>query len=350
MIITNHMALRALLSLSALVGGAAVAGVSVNLTDSAVPTGCGTGNKPACSPPVTSGIINGGVFLRDSTQPAGTGVFNPFLRLDVKGNNATEQGYNTDAVKAPDDQNPNTTRKVMDNMSPVNWTHDVNLNDLNIVVHNNIEYFQFKLDINEPGNVASMLSLDGLRLIIGSGGQFAQATDSFGDLIVNGYNGNSGGLVGQVVYDMDSGSLKQNGTYDKSADNFVMLDAKLSGGPGSGIADMGFLAPVSAVAGNKLDANCVDTADARCARQNDGMNLILWSRFGLQEQMGADKTDGSYADAGFEEWSFGAKVGTPQNPPGPPPEIPAPATLGLALLGLAALSRRRFIGGSTLRG
>lgn len=325
--------LASLALVAGLASGAAQAGISINLTNSAVPTGC---KNNACSVPVSSGTINGGIFLKDSTQPAGTGIFNPFLRLDVKGNNATEQGYNTNAVKAPDDQNPNTTRKVMDNMSPLNWTHDVNINNLNIVTVNNIEYFQFKLDINEPGNVASLLSLDGLKLIVGAGGQFGQATDSNGDLIING----TGGINGSVVYDMDANTQNKN-------DNFVMLDARLSGGPGSGIADMGFLAPVSAVAGAKVDANCVDKAEVRCARANDGQNLILWSRFGLQEGMKAEATTGSYADAGFEEWSFGAKVGTPQNPPGPPgpnPGVPTPGSAALAVLGLAFLSRNRRFG------
>ena len=331
---TKAVWLSSLVLMAALAGGEAHAGNTINLTNSDVPTGC---KNNQCSPQVSSGVINGGIFLKDSTQPAGTGIFNPFLRLDVKGNNATEQGYNTNAVKAPDDNNPNTTRKVMDNMSPLNWTHDVNINSLNIVTVNNVEYFQFKLDINEPGNEASLLSLDGLRLIVGAGGQFGQATDAYGDLIIDGYNGTTGGINGQVVYDMDAGTGGKN-------DNFVMLDARLSGGPGSGIADMGFLAPVSAVAGAKVVANCVDTPTARCARENDGKNLILWSRFGLQEGMVADKTDGSFADAGFEEWSFGAKVGTPQNPPGPPPGVPTPGSAALALLGLAFLSRHRLRG------
>lgn len=326
--------------------GVAHAGTSINLTNSDVPTGC---VQNQCSPQVTSGILNNGWFLRDSTQPAGTGVFNPFLRLDVKGNNATEQGYNTDAVKQVDPLNSNTTRKVMDNMTPVNWTHDVSVGSLNIVKWTDgIEYVQFKLDINEPGNVASLLSLDGLRLILGAGGQFGTQVDNNGDLIVNGYNGaaNSQGINGTVVYDMDGGALKPNGTYEKGQnDNFVMLDARLSGGPGSGIADMGFLAPALAVAGAKLDSNCVDSATVRCARANDGQNLILWSRFGLQEGMKADATTGSYADAGFEEWSFGAKVGTAQNPPGPPgPGVPTPGSVALALLGLALLSRKRVVG------
>ena len=286
----------------------------LNLTDSDVPTGCNGGQ---CLPQVTSGWINGGYFSRDATQPAGTGVFNPFLRLDVKGNIKDEQGYNTNAVQG-DASNGYTSRKILDNMSPVNWTHDVNIDNLNVVSMLNgsgvmTEYYQFKLDINEPGNTQSLLSLDGLKLIVGPGSQNVQALDSDNDLIIG-----TGGLLGNVVYDMDAGNTGQQ-------DNFVMLDARLSGGPGSGIADMLFL----------VEKGVVNPGGA-----NDGKNLILWSRFGLQEGMGADATSGAAADAGFEEWSFGAKQGTVINPPGPPPGAPTPASLALVALGLLLMSRR----------
>ena len=40
-----------------------------------------------------SGTINGGIFQTPQVQPAGTGTFNTFVRIQHTG---TEQGYNSD--------------------------------------------------------------------------------------------------------------------------------------------------------------------------------------------------------------------------------------------------------------
>lgn len=310
-----------------LVGAHGLAGAQiVNLTSTVIPTGCNGGNctDPVPLVPGAYGTINGARFYRDATQPAGTGVFNPFLRLDVKGNESNEQGYNTDAVKG-DASNNYTSRKILDNMMPVNWTHDVKLGDLNVVNVGGIDFYQFKLDINEPGQVdKKLLSLDGLKIVMGPGGQFVQTLDSGGtmpgvdpnkqtNLLIGG-----AGLQGTVVYDLDASN--NNGT---QKDSYVMLDTCLSGSCGSGTADMLMLVPKSNFAAFK-----------------DTDNLILWSRFGLQGGMRVDQTSGAEADAGFEEWSFGAKQGTVINPPPPGTGVPTPGSAALALLGLAMVAQR----------
>lgn len=255
--------------------------------------------------PSTQGTITNAlgtvVFGRDSTQPAGTGVFNPFLRLDVKGNRTDEQGYNTSATITEGPRNNQTTRKILDNMSPENWTHDVLISDLQLTTDG--KYYEFKLDINEPGNAMSLLSLDGLKLYsTASPSQNTEVLDGAGN-IKDGGNG----LVGTKLWDMDSG-----------ADRSVLLDARVSGGPGSGIADMIML----------VDRNVVDL------KKGAGENyFVLWSRFGLEQAANTGSTD---ADAGFEEWSYRQRSGRPPDEPGPP-GVPTPGTAALAVLALALL-------------
>lgn len=246
------------------------------------------------------------IFARDATQPVGTGVFDPFLRLDVKGNSTDEQGYNTSGVICVKCTGNNyTTRNVLDDMTPVNYTHDVLISDLQLTSDG--KYYVFKLDINEPGTDGkSLLSLDGLKLY--STSQTAQTGEALdaNNNIVDG----AGGIVGTKLWDMDLGQ-----------DRSVLLDYGLNNG-GSGVADMVMY----------VDRKVID--DQKAAGEN---YLVLWSRFGLQQ---AADTASSTADAGFEEWSY-AKSSSTVPPPPPPPGVPLPGTLVLAALGLAAVRNTR---------
>ena len=309
----NHVAVAAALALGC---GAALALPTVNLTGSSY-------NTVAAS---NSGTISNSLgtvtFNNSSFQPTGTGVFNPFLRLDVKGNSADEQGYNTSATRSTGTGNNVTTRKILDNMSPVNWTHDVLISDLELTADG--KYYQFQLDINEPGGTKSLISLDGLKL-------YSTATPSPSDETLNSRSnlpnvgGDWQGLTGSgstLLWDMDLGSTALNDTNDRS----VLLDATLNGGPGSGRSDMVML---------------VDKAVIDLAIQTKPLEkyFVLWSRFGLEQ---AANTSASTADAGFEEWSYKLKSGstTPPNPGGGG-GVPTPGTMPLALLALMVLGFRQ---------
>src|SRR5579859_2238097 len=41
------------------------------------------------------GTVNGAIFRTTNFQPSGTGVIDPFVRLQSQGNNKYEAGYNT---------------------------------------------------------------------------------------------------------------------------------------------------------------------------------------------------------------------------------------------------------------
>jgi len=227
----------------------------------------------------------GAIYAQTSQQPVGTGVFDPFVRIQMRG---TEAGYNTDARPVEfetKDQNQ--------------WTHSLALNSLQSVAINGTQYYQFTLDINEKGNASgSLLSMNDFRVYLGNSGSLTGFNDGFGSNSVK-------------VYDIDSGNL---------GDTRVDLNAKLNP-PGSGVADLNVYIPVSNFTGFGSQYSYV----------------YLYSKFG-----------NPYAsDSGFEEWA--SLNGSSSEPgPGPSPfSVPAPGGVVLGLIGaglfLGRNLRRRLV-------
>ena len=156
-----------------------------------------------------SGSINGAQFVFTSQQPTGTGVIEPFLRVE---NTPTEQGYNTSGGTPFDDK-----------AGP--WTHNLTLADLQgtEVTLNGTSYFKLLLDVNEPGGKTSLISLDQLQFYTSSVG--SQTTTSISSL----------------------GTLR----YTFNAGDSVILDASRNHGSGSG--DMYAYIPTSNFAGTNAN-------------------------------------------------------------------------------------------------
>jgi hypothetical protein len=175
-----------------------------------------------------SGTINNGIFSFTNQQPTGTGVIDPFLRVQ---NSPSEQGYNTSGGTPFDDK-----------AGP--WTHNIQLSDLrnSIQTINGAQYFTLLLDVNEPGS-RSLISLDSLSFYTSSIG--SQTTTNINQL----------------------GVLRWN--LDGAGNSYVLLDAARNHGSGSG--DMYAYIPVSAFAG-----------------ASDSDYVYMFTRFG--DQMAADGT------------------------------------------------------------
>ena len=93
---------------------------------------------------------DGTIWTQLVNQPTGTGNYKPFVRFQ---NNGVEEGMNTDGdAHASYDDVAGT------------WTHSVLLSDLATVNQGGTNYYSFSLDINEPNNQNSFLSLDELRI------------------------------------------------------------------------------------------------------------------------------------------------------------------------------------------
>jgi len=221
----------------------------------------------------------GAIFAQTSLQPTGTGVFDPFVRIQMKG---TEAGYNTDA-------RPVEFQTKDENQ----WTHSLPLNSLSTVEYKGTQYYQFTLDINEQGNpTGSKLSMDQFQIYLGNSGSLTGFNDGFGSNSV-------------LVYDLDAGP---------KGDSTVNLNAALNP-PGSGVADLNVYVPVKYFAG-------ID---------NQFSFVYLYSSFGTPYP----------SDAGFEEWSALQNVGSTPTPP-PPTSVPVPGGLVLGVIALGACFGRSF--------
>lgn len=220
------------------------------------------------------------IWNQITNQPTGTGVYDPFLRVQAVG---VEEGYNTDATPNPP----------LDDKAGI-WTHSLTLGSIHTVKFNGVDYYDFRCDINEPvGHGAELLSLDSFQLYTSSDAGAPSVT-------------NLATLPKTLRYDMD-------GTVDQT----VYMNYALNNG--SGQDDLEVLVPASYFAG---------------AASTD--NLILYTKFGATGA--AYQADFSSAD-GFEEWSaFNGPAG------GPPPNVPEPTTLlllGGGALGLVGAVRRK---------
>ena len=138
-------------------------------------------------------------FERFNDPSTGTGVFEPFLRIQHRG---MEKGYNTDGT-------PEFGTK------KGKWTHSIRLGNIQTV--NNC--LEFLLDINESqGRNNRYLSLDGLKIFLAD----SPNLDNY-----------AAGL-GTMVYNLA----------DKDHDNWVKMDNTIFG-PGSGTGDMRVVIPVN---------------------------------------------------------------------------------------------------------
>ncbi len=231
-----------------------------------------------------------------TTQPTGTGVYNPFLRVQANG---VEEGFNTDYTPVP-----------LDDKQSI-YTHSLIYGNLGVVKNSvNVDCYRFTCDINEQDaqSGTSLLSLDELRIYTSNNAGAAtfnslSSFPAFGSAL-------GSTLAGTTLrYDMDNSGM---------GDQTAYLDYDL--GAGSGNDDFEVLIPTSFF----LGAAATD-------------NLILYCKFGA--------TGGAYganfiSGDGFEEWSAFVAPGTPV----PPPQEPEPATLlllGGGALGLVGAVRRK---------
>jgi hypothetical protein len=156
----------------------------------------------------SSGTLNGALFETIDLRSSGTGVIDPFLRMQ---RNGTEQGYNTSGRPV-----------AFDELTDPNFTRDLLVGELGTRIIDGTSYYEFLLDVNEPnGGGQELISLERLQLYTGATGSLT--TTNLSEL-------------GTLRFDLDAGD----------ATNLVRINDLNTG---SGEYDVRILIPVSALAG-----------------------------------------------------------------------------------------------------
>jgi len=188
----------------------AVAGLAIASQDRAYAAelNCADG----CAGVSDGSVINGALFYTTQSQSTGTGVIEPFVRIQANG---TEDGHNTDSNQPLNDEKTGQ------------WTHDVQLGDIGTQTIGVISYYEFLLDINQDTGQAGdeLLSLDQVIICVGPTGGLTEAAPP-----------GNGCPTNDIRYTLDAGS-----------DNWVKLLYDLN--PGSGAGDLFMYIPTSLFAG-----------------------------------------------------------------------------------------------------
>jgi hypothetical protein len=191
-------------------------------------------------------------FSTDTTQPTGTGVFDPFLTIQRKG---VEEGYNSSDKNAPFD-----VKRIPQ------WNHEFTVAEMKAgaSIHlNDQDYFRFLIDINEPNaGEKALISLDSLKLFTSP---------------IKGQTTHNVENLGVKRFDLDLSPA------NTAVDNWVLYDDR---NHGSGQSDIAFLIPASAFAG-ALDTDFV----------------YMYQQFGAHAD--ADPIFENTTEGGFEETRFG---------------------------------------------
>jgi hypothetical protein len=252
--------------------------------------GFGVHSAKAVSIDLTNGgsqTLGTAIFTTTENQSTGTGVINPFLRLQGNGN---ETGLNSNEGNA----------KLLGDTKAGIWTHDITLGDLGTTTFNNTNYYIFLLDVNENDSAAGkLISLDTFQLYTRS----TSITDGTKDTLAAVQAG------GNKRYDMDAIS-----------DSEVLLNYSLNNGSGSG--DLFVYVPTS-----------LFSADT------DSSFLYLYTQFGYKGVIGSRPNTIDYrSDAGFEEWATTKSKAQGHMVPDSGSTI---ALLGFGLTAAALISRRK---------
>ena len=211
------------------------------------------------------------------TYPSsGTGVFQPYLSIQANG---SEEGFNTDYKPLPLDA------KRAGDSGDKGWTHSITVGDL---YESTTGVFEFLLDLNEPKNEKSLITLTGIEIYIESA--------------------DPNTLVG-TGFAPDKASLS-NLVYDLGEDNSVLMDYSFWQGQGQNVDTLIYI-PI----------------DLTGFSSNDYV-YTYWA-FGS-----ADDPEAEDSNAGFEEIIVRGF------------SVPEPGTLfllGTGLIGFTLFGRKKYI-------
>jgi len=211
---------------------------------------------PITAANIASCSIGAAVFTQAFEQSTGTGVIDPFNRIQPTPPTDIEQGMNTDA------------NGVYDNKADP-FTHSIKVGDFGTVNLLGVQYIRFLLDIHEDqASPDGFLDLDRLKIVTVDPGVAGANTMTTIE--------NATAATGPTIYEMNAGNT--------SGPSIVKLNTLIN--PGSGAGDMFMYIPASLFAGTAANY------------------LYLYSEFGNVNAVApGDPGPGYDSSATFEEWA-----------------------------------------------
>ena len=158
--------------------------------------------------PDASGEIDGALFFATAQGATGTGVFQPFLRIDE--NSDLIQGYNTDGGFPFDDK------------APHNFQHSLLISELTGTILNGQAYYVFELDSNQSGGAFTQHNIDMTKLQIFTSNDPNQTTTTF----------DSNGILqlnGTLVYTLGDNVVRATALGSGKANFFVYIPVGMLG-------------------------------------------------------------------------------------------------------------------------
>lgn len=180
------------------------------------------------TPPLSGSIVGsttGGtataVYTTNLSQPTGSGVIDPFVRINPGGSAIVEQGFNTDFRPLIGD--------LADVDNTATFTHSVKVNEFGTLINplgDGINYVRFLLDINESnGQNEELLVMNEFRVYTAASPNLNTNAAVFGSHLIYNMRGNDPNNGVLLDYNNNSGS--------GSGDLYVYVPAALFAGLGN---------------------------------------------------------------------------------------------------------------------
>jgi hypothetical protein len=175
-----------------------------------------------------SGSIGNAFFIQVNNQSTGTGVIDPFLRLQ---HNGSERGINSDGPYLLDEK-------------AGAWTHAIRVSDFGTVDLNGVQSIRFLLDVNQT-NSNPLLSMDGFRIYTAASKDYQSLAqlDTNGTLL---YDMGVGNKV-HLNYDLEAGSGAGDALaylpyslFSEQQDNYLYLYSEFGATGGDYASNDGF--------------------------------------------------------------------------------------------------------------